>query len=885
MSEISTETDCHGFEAALHDHLLGKVEAQYKVGMPPRDIEGMYSGFASPDLIAHCLSEVLTKYSATHVWGDPTGLDGREHRWNWYLGPSESSPRWQAYLEKLKAKGHMEAETLDALEVSTTRILNFCPNPNRASFQSRGLVMGHVQSGKTTNFIGLACKAADENYRLVIVLSGITNNLRNQTQSRVIEMTSQEDWFRLTDLEHDFRQNTANAQYVASRMKARMIAVVKKNKPRLTSLYKWLESMDPVSRRNLPVLIIDDECDQATTNAGTAEKRKAINEALAKIMDKDFLPKVAYVGYTATPYANLLADANDINSTYPKDFVVSLDKSPGYFGAHELFGMDVMDDEEEDSGSDIIRSIPNSDVPALAPPKKAADIENWTPTPTPTFEESIDWFILATSARRARKQVNQWSSMMVHTSSNVLPHVKTVTMVRAYLDKLRALSPANLNLRLKTLWEKESNKASHLEEHETRDWHFVSPEISWVLDNIIVIADNSKSSDRLNYDSEDERVPVIAVGGNTLSRGLTLEGLVSTYFLRTSNAYDSLMQMGRWFGYRPGYSDLQRIWLSNEAPYKTSYWFRELSKVEQEIRDQIEIYALEGRSPKELGIKIKSLPGMAITARAKQQTAIDVQIGYGGTRQQTILFDSEEKAQRDNLDSLRKFTENIALARPWTNNGQGWALAKQVSVDLVLRFIDDYAAHADIRTLRKDLVLKYIQELNEEVELLNWNVVIYSNNKRDARAVSLPGGISVKVANRSRMAREQNVNIKTLISLGDMVADKPELKKAALNQKGKVSEAALRSKRNNDSDLKDIPLLGIYLIDKDSTPAAGNSNREPLGQPHDLVGYYLVFPETDSKRNVTYRGPDLSPEEIDFEVVDDPYTEEGEEVTEEIAPS
>lgn len=885
MGKTLGNTDCNQFEATLHDRLLVKVEEQYKVGMPPKDIEGMYSVFADPDLMEHCLAEVLIKYSATHVWGDPTCVDGREHRWNWYLGPSESSPRWQAYVEKLKAKGHMEAETIQALEISTTRILNFCPNPNRASFQSRGLVMGHVQSGKTTNFIGLACKAADENYRLVIILSGITNNLRNQTQSRLIEMTSQDDWFRLTDLEHDFRQNTANAQYVASRMKARMVAVVKKNKPRLTSLYKWLDSMDPVSRKNLPVLIIDDECDQATTNAGTAEKRKAINEALAKIMDKDFLPKVAYVGYTATPYANLLADANDVNSTYPKDFVVSLDKSQGYFGAHELFGMDVMEDEEEDSGSDIIRSIPNSDIPAVAPPKKQADIENWTPASTPTLEQSIDWFILASSARRARKQLNQWSSMMIHTSSNVLPHVKTVQMVKAYLDRLRDMSQLDLNLRLETLWDRESNKASHLEEHETREWPLVSAEIKWVLENITVIADNSKSSDRLNYDSEEERVPVIAVGGNTLSRGLTLEGLVSTYFLRTSNAYDSLMQMGRWFGYRPGYSDLQRIWLSNEDPYKTSYWFRELSKVEQEIRDQIEIYALEGRSPKELGIKIKSLPGMAITARAKQQTAIDVQIGYGGTRQQTILFDSDDTAQKENLDSIHELAKNVSTANSWGNNGQGWALAKQVSVEFVAQFINKYAAHSDIRTLRKDLVLKYIQELNKEGELLIWNVAIYSNNKRDAREVHFPGGVSVKVANRSRMAREQNINIKTLISLGDMVADKPELKKAAQNSKGKVSEAALRAKRNNDGDVKDIPLLGLYVIDKNSLPAAGNSNREPLNQAHDLVGYYLVFPETDSSKNVTYRGPDLTPEEIDFEVVDDPYTDEGEEASEEIVPS
>ena len=867
---------CASFDKEAHSKCVAKVDVLYLKGYSPSQIFEDYSEFYDKELIRHAIEEVQIERDAVIVWGQPRTLDGRQQKWNWYKGPNAMSSKWKYFMAQLEAEGHIGEETLSELDHSTSRILNLCASPSRDSFQSRGLVMGHVQSGKTTNFLGLAAKAADEGYRLVIILSGITNNLRDQTQARMESALDDDNsWIRLTQVGHDFAANTANAQALCGQANNRMIAVVKKNKSRLTSLHKWLSKVSVLTRATLPVLIIDDECDQATVNSGTIEKRTAINKALQDLLKTDFLPKASYVGYSATPFANILADAKDTEGIYPRDFIVSLSKSPGYFGAQELFGSDLHMDDNSDQGANIIRNIPNEEVSLVIPPRKKADLPHWEPSITPTLRTSIEWFILASAARRARGQANKWSSMMLHTSSNIEPHFKMAQKVQDFIIVLKSRPTDELIADLKLTWTNESVKAANLEPDAIREWNEVKSHIVNVLEDLQVIVDNSKSSDRLDYGPGKRPYPVIVVGGNTLSRGLTLEGLVSSFFLRTTNAYDSLMQMGRWFGYRPGYSDLQRIWLSNDVPFETANWFKELSAVEDEIRDQIEVYSLEGRSPSELGVRIKSLPGMVITARAKMKNAELAQIGYGGSRQQTILFNTESKVLTKNLEAVDELILSSGSKSPWEPNIDGWPVQLGVDVEHILSFVENYEAHPSIRTLERGLVTEYIQKLTGEGELLTWNVAIYSNSSKAAKTRPLAGGVEIRVANRSKMKGESNVNIKALVSLGDMVADMPELKVSARPEGGKITQALLQIERSKHAQTSGIGLLGIYVIDKISAPQSKHSdNREPIEADEDLVGYFMVFPETKSRNNATYYAPNISAQETDFEDIDDPYSED-----------
>ena len=800
----------------------------------------------------------------------------------WYVGPTESSHQWNSYHRRLEESSSVGGQTLRDLDSSTTGILGLMPAPGRPDFSGRGLVMGYVQSGKTMNFMGLIAKAVDEGYKLVIVLSGVTNNLRDQTQARIkrdLATEQSHQWHWLTSEKQDFATTENFGSLIEG--SSLLIAVVKKNAARLRKLHAWMNSTK--ARNSAKVLVIDDECDQATINTARGLARKtAVHKALTDLIDPNFLPRLAYVGYSATPFANMLAEANE-GSLYPKDFISSLPRNDGYFGPAEMFGRDAQSDSEDDiEGSNIIRDIPNSEVELVRPPK--GSIGAWSPPVTGALRDSVIWFVIAHSLRTLRRNEKQlWSTMMVHTSQNIGPHEVTRRSLADFLETHKADSYSALQLLAKQLYESEIDLAKHLEpERAEFDWQTIWQACLGTLSEVRIVVDNYRSNDRLNYsttntDQDPAAVvnkpgPVIVVGGNTLSRGLTLEGLVSSYFFRTSNAYDSLLQMGRWFGYRPGYADLQRIWMANEAPYKLSKWFRELAFVEEEIREQIESYALEGLTPAELGIRIRKIPGMAITAAAKMQHAVSAQISYSGAKIQTILFDKSGEIQRANLEAVRYFIEKLhgTSCEPVTTEDQPVFFG--VKSEAIADFFSNFSFHPDSRQVSREPLLKYVQGRNEEGELLEWNVAIYSNSRKTAKPITLGAGVTVRVANRAQLKsglETDRYDIKTLMSVGDTVADAPELKAKAMKAEGQLRYAALKELRRHHGTTAGKALLGIYIIDKDSAPdnAKSEAVRKPLDSEEHLVGLYIVFPESRSQQAVDYLIPDLRAFE-NFEEVD-----------------
>jgi hypothetical protein len=746
--------------------------------------------------------------------------------------------------------------------------------------------MGYVQSGKTMNFMGLIAKAVDSGYNVVIVLSGVTNNLRDQTQARIARDLTTADtvrWYWLTGPKQDFIAQENAAALLAGR--AHLIGVVKKNSVRLRRLKTWLAAANVGVRSGARVLIIDDECDQASLNTAKSLTRKtAVNKALTELIDPTFMPRVSYVGYSATPFANMLGEAVP-GSLYPEDFIVSLPRNDGYFGPAELFGREPQNDEDEGvEGADIVRDITNAEVDRVRPPKSPQ--AEWSPPVEGALRDSILWFMVAHSLRMLRGQRKPvWSTMMIHTSQNVGPHSATQKAVKAYIDEISGASTTSLESEVRSLYEREISAAAHLEPDAPKfDWATIWAEFAETTANLKVLVDNYRSTDRLNYvtTEADEQLgveanspgPVIVVGGNTLSRGLTLEGLVSTYFLRTSNAYDSLLQMGRWFGYRPGYADLQRIWMANEAPHRLSYWFKELAFVEEEIREQIEAFALDGLTPAEVGVRIRNLPGMTITSAAKMRHATTAQVSYSGSKIQTILFDKSKEVQQANLSATKAFIARLSGDYGAFKELEGQPVQHSVSSKDILKFVDSFTFQEDVRRVSKEPLSKYILGRNEEGELLEWNVVVYSNARTTAKTIDLGQGISVRAANRAQMSsavETGRIDIKTLMSIGDVVADAPELKSEGSNPEGSLSYASLKKLRRENPVTAGKGLLGIYLIDKDSKPANVRSanERKNLDAEEDLVGLYFVFPDSKSQRAVDYVVPDLSAFENQEELDDE----------------
>ena len=595
--ESALQNDLHIREVA--DHLEDLVRGGKSISAA---LAACSSGlFAIPkDLLMAGRAEYERRRNIIQVWDDDEGavvIEGGS-RGSWYGGPKDNDVFWPALRARLKNE---LPDAFADVDKSSSRIIGLGKPPGEESIDTRGLVLGYVQSGKTTNFMSVIAKAADIGYRLIIVLSGITDNLRQQTQERLNEYLvdpCQTKVHLLTTNERDFSEITSS-EALLSQDEMRLLAIVKKNPARLRRLNKWIKKASSSTLANCPILIIDDEADQASIDVGK-KRQSTINSLIRELLSH---PKSAYISYTATPFANLLIDPADNTDLYPRDFVVSLPRSDAYFGPERIFGsLDAEEDQDSDDGLDLVRVIPTEDVDVVKPPTRKEQLEEWQATVPPSLHTAVLWFLMATTARRLRTDDIRHSSMLIHTSMRAAAHSLTRDALRAELQNLSDLISRQddaLIQEMSSLWSTETDRVKSSSFGNTPiTFGQVMEALGDTINNTNVIMDNYLSSERLKY-RKDVAETVIVVGGNTLSRGLTLEGLISSYFVRAASAYDTLLQMGRWFGYRKGYEDLVRVWMTSEL----RGWFFDLSTVEAEIREEIEAYAKEGKTPAQLDRK------------------------------------------------------------------------------------------------------------------------------------------------------------------------------------------------------------------------------------------------------------------------------------------
>ena len=791
---------------------------------------------------------------------------GRENAVKWYAGPRSDDKNWPAYKTHLLKS--LDEHAVDKINDASDKVVAMLDHPATAKFNSRGLVVGHVQSGKTSNFTAVIAKAADRGYRMFIVLSGVHNSLRRQTQARLIRDVVNLNpplWHQITKLEHDFMP-LPNPAALLTAKDQHLLLVVKKNAVVLRKLKKWLASAQ-AHLQNCPALLIDDEADQATIAT------KSINPLINGVLDS--LPRVCYVGYTATPFANLLADPVNKSSFYPRDFILSLPRSGDYQGPEKLFGRAALDGEDPATapgGLDMIRNIPEGEVLDLRPAPKSESLV-FKPSITPSLRRAVLWFWLATAARRVRSGKVDHSSMLLHAHSDTRVHDAFGQPLRDFrADALEDLSgPApRIPDELRALWAEESNRIRAVDMGETplliEDLLAVVPKV--VADTKIIM-DHYRSSDRLDYESGP--ATVIAVGGNTLSRGLTLEGLVVSIFVRSSDVYDTLLQMGRWFGYRPGYTDLPRIYM----PAEMRQWFAHLATVEAEMRIEIDRLLEEHKTPMELAIRIRCHPKMRVTAPSKEKAAVSAAAAYGGALVETRYFpavpeDTATAWLRRNEDAVESLLAAAAKFGVYEIPDDGKALWRQVPTEDVVDFVDAYQFHAMSTDAPGKLISAYIRKRRDDGGLPSWNVAVVGNQPRDPKKTfELSDGRKVGLVMRTRTAasREDNIaDIRTLTGPRDEGLD------LELDPKESVNRTILKRKRFEQQSERGLVLL--YPIDAASTPApagepkegarpARQQHRAPLAAPGKIVwGVALVFPNPSKGEDVLveydYVAADLS---------------------------
>jgi len=794
----------------------------------------------------------------------------------WYFGPKPTDLHWpavKAYLLNEKKWPEADVAGIDDASNEVVSLLENPCDPERAQFSCRGLVVGHVQSGKTANMTAVIAKALDAGYDTVIILAGLTNKLRHQTQLRLhddLVKRNPLNWQVLTpnDMDGDFRA-PPHGGFLSHSDRAQL-AVIKKNVSPLGQLRKAIGETLPAVLRNLRVLVIDDECDQASVNSARGElDMTAINQRIRKILS--MLPAVTYVGYTATPFANVLinpyrVDGLELDDLYPRDFITALPRPERYFGTERLFGRipeDPGNPRPEEEGLDMIREVPPEDE-ALLQPRSRKERDAFQPKMTPSLEDAILYFLACCAARHSRGDGDQHMTMLVHTSAFVTAHERVAALIQGWVDVNRsdlADPRSELGRRIRALWEEETGRLpAGITDAPAVSGDQIFEYLPAVLERLEFPIENGASNDRIDYSGAPRTY--IVVGGSILARGLTLEGLMVSYFIRSTNQYDTLLQMGRWFGYRPRYEDLPRIWMPDELKLK----FRALAAVEQEIRDDIEQYRLQDLTPMEIAVRIRAIPGMAITGAAKMRHARPCAVSYWGTHKQTVRFaHRDEDLLKRNWAAgaeLVSRIETLGLRARLTETG-GRKLWRNVPRSSIRQFLEAYKVDTIDRgrkrprsDLSPDLLIPFIEAGDPRLEY--WNVGIVESTGGPESEFDLGTVGRVRTVRRARLDDTGPIaDIKALMSKRDILFDCANEVEPA-GSWDDLKRARLKA-------LGQVPLLLLYPIERRSEPERPSKNRVPLDAAHDVLGFGLVFPGsiTEGSNFVSVELNPISAEELE----------------------
>lgn len=845
-------------------------------------VEGLFPGFG--EAYAAYVDEQENTIKHIKV-GHQIREDGG--RPDWYSGAKTRIGAWPAYRTRLE-QGGLPEDAVESIHRSTDRILSQCANPKAVGDRRKGLVIGYVQSGKTANFTGLIAKAVDEGYRIIIVLAGMHTNLRVQTQLRLqkdLEIDTVQErsgiaWYRFTSRNADIGKDVSPGALSSPSNVA--VMVVKKHEMRLANVTKFLESVPDSTLNRRPVLIIDDESDQATPNTlGAKDLVSTINKRIRALWAA--VPTGTYVAYTATPFANVFIDPSDDADLYPEDFVSVLPKPDSYMGSELFFDVNQTVDEGEDEMiHQLAHEVPEHEALIFTP--KPKHVEDFAPEMTLSLSTAIRWFILATAIREMRTSKSHDSSMLVHTSQLVRVHQQTKEVISRFISEL-ALDIENQETSFREVFEDEKESAASLRAAGTvmPAWQELWPAAKKVLEGVVVKIDNGASDDRLFYDPDAPQT-VIAVGGGTLSRGLTLEGLVVSYFLRSSNTYDTLLQMGRWFGFRPGYADLVRVWMGPGLLDEYAH----LAAVEKQLRDEVISMEGEGSTPREFAIRVKSHPGrLEITSKGKMDAASMVRAGLGGTRRQTIYLDRSDTGREQSLQAADELVRRaIEAGRPVLTRGahthreNPTRMYTGVSNSDLLTFLEQYWVTPTDRWLQPEGMRGWLDRHGKDA---TWNLVLVSGSS-NSRHQYAPGAV-VRASRRAplkpkywsaeRLGGElpehaDLVNIRALMPGDDYMMDI-----RVLADNGLLSEEDIKLldgvDRNNAGAVKavrglirpDQGTILLYAIDGQSAPSPKSTTRTAMQAGGPMIGLGIVFPHAEAEDPGEYWAVEL--EEQDAE--------------------
>lgn len=828
-------------------------------------------------------------------------LDSQRASVDWKLWP-----RYRDYLEYEKQFPLPVVGQLDRL---SDDILDKLFNPKaKIQIGKRGLVVGQVQSGKTSNYTGLICKAADAGFNFIIVLAGMHNNLRSQTQLRLDEgflgfdtqhhrvfekgnkwvgvgksfayknqemivhsMTSSHD-------KGDFNKKALDSSGFNFNTKDTIVAVVKKNSSVLRNLSIWLQSQiqtsgisDKKRIRSKALLLIDDEADNASINTGRG-RVTAINGHIRNILN--LFEKNAYVGYTATPFANVFVPVDEKENIFPRDFIINLPAPSNYIGPEKVFGFTPTDDDNDEENATLPIVFNIDDYRSFVPDKhKKKDAPTATDLPD-SLKLAIKSFILTCTIRNMRGQNKVHNSMLIHVSryTNWQNHIfnlvndtfysyrrrlemKDPDMFQEFQKVFEGDIPGHKNY-VQVSEEIASSELNNIDSQvQVHRWEDVKVRLFDAANKIKVKEINGSSHDSLDYADHPDGLSVIVIGGDKLSRGLTLEGLSVSYFLRASKMYDTLMQMGRWFGYRRGYMDLCRLFTTREL----NEWFCHITSASEELREEFDCLSQQaGTTPEKYALKVRTHPGvLQITASNKLRSAVPLSLSFSGHLAETYEFDLVKNNIQSNFQATHQFIRQLGKISTEKKNAFIW---KDVPVVTVLDFLQTYRSASNLRRMNTEIIAYYINKVlrnSNQTELIKWSVALMNKPDAEVYTVYEVNGKDSKIGNidrkredkisdddiyylsRSRLSSPAHEHIDldaTLVAQKLEEKRKKEPKRTYLS--GKIIREELRSPQN--------PLLLLYSINPDCPESKNTLKDTPI------IGIAVSFPRSELDIRLTY---------------------------------
>lgn len=789
---------------------------------------------------------------------------------------------WARYAQLLRNRSFPPA-VVHTLDRVTDDILDLLGDPRRrGQWIRRGLVMGDVQSGKTSTYTALCCKAADAGYRLIVLLTGTLENLRRQTQERLDEGFVGLDSSDLLTKERSIRKGREVGVGVLDKRRAAgvftsrsrdfsgalvtslgfrldamsepVLLVLKKNKKILENLTEWLHDFNAGTddRIDMPILVIDDEADSASVNTRAAGGNPtAINEKIRGLLK--LFTRSSYVGFTATPFANIYIDPDTADQMlghdlFPRHFVYSLEPPSNYMGPAAVFS--------EEATYSMLRFVDDAEV--VIPAKHASTFP--VAALPDSLRQAIRSFLIATTIRDLREEGPTHRSMLVNVSRFTRVQDGIATLVEAELKDIQQDVRSYSQLPPYVVLENGNIAAlreTWLQEHadDGPDWPEVQQALYKAILPVVVRAVNQRTgAASLDYRAHrDEGLRVIAVGGNSLSRGLTLEGLSTSYFFRNSQMYDTLLQMGRWFGYRDGYADLCRLWLTEEA----AHWYAHITLASEELRQELYRMRQEGRTPREFGLKVRAHPdSLIVTAQNKMRNAHTIErlISVSGEGLETPRLRLRADAIRSNARRCESFLRSLATAgiapvtSPWKN--LWW---KDVPREHVVSFLRGFLGHSLNFAFQPDVLADYLAATCEP-RLQEWDVVIPLPDRSEFEPILLAGHQVVPVRRAVEVNRGQDSILVSGASarVGSRGIEREGLAPEEARKVREAYEQRKPGKNVPDSEYRQVrtrPLLLVYVV----KPFVDGNPLDTGGEP--LIALGLSFPkfeDSEAERRVKY---------------------------------